>query len=233
VIAITFALPAESSGLVARLREETRSACGGTEIIHGKIDNESVAILHTGVGGKICRRRMEDFLQDRQLDCLISAGFAGAVREDLQVGDLVLAENFSDPQLLSEAQRLLSDYKVHVAKLFTSGAIIDSVEERNRIAGQHGAVAVDMETETIAEVCRARGIPLLSLRVISDSLREPFPAPPSVLFDIEEQRTDSGRLSLYLLRHPGAVFSLIRFARQIAKARKALTNAIADVVRKR
>lgn len=232
MIAITFALPAESSGLVALLREEKRSPCGNTQIIHGKIDNESVAISHTGVGEKICWQRMENFFRDRQFDYLISAGFAGAVREDLSVGDLVLAENFSDPQLLAAAQKILSGRKVHVAKLFTSSAIIDSVGARSRIASEHGAIAVDMETGMIAQVCRARGIPLLSLRVISDSLREPFPAPPSVLFDIERQRTDSAKLSLYFLRHPGAVWSLIRFARQIARARKVLTDAIVDVVRK-
>lgn len=232
MIAITFALPAESSGLVALLREKKRSACGNTRITHGRIDNASVAILHTGVGGKVCRQRMEDFLRDRQFDYLVSAGFAGAIREHLQVGDLVLAENFSDPQLLSTAQRILSDRKIHVAQLFTSSTIIDSLAERNKIADQQGAVAVDMETETIAQICRARGIPLLSLRVISDSLRDPFPAPPSILFDIERQRTNIGNLSLYLLRHPITVWSLIRFARQIARARKVLTDAIADLVRK-
>ena len=172
------------------------------------------------------------FLQDRQFDYLISAGFAGALREDLQVGDLVLAENFSDPHLLSIAQRILNDRKMHVAKLFTSSAVIDSPAGRNKIAAQQNAVAVDMETETIAQVCRAPGIPVLSLRVVSDSLREPFPAPPNVLFDIERQRTDIGRLLLYLLRHPGAVWPLIRFARQTARARKVLTNAIVDLIRK-
>jgi len=218
VIAITFALPAESSGLDALLRE--------------KIDNKLVSIFYTGVGETICRERMEYSLPDRQFDYLISSGFAGALREDLQVGDLVLAENFSDPQLLSTAQRILSDRKVHVAKLFTTNAIIDSPAGRNKIADQQDAVAVDMETETIAHVCRARGIPLLSLRVISDSLGEPFPAPPGVLFDIERQRSNIGKLSLYLLRHPGAVWPLIRFERQIARARKVLTNAIVDLIRK-
>ena len=230
MIAITFAVPAESSGLVALLREEKRLPCGNTRIIHGKIDNKSVALFHTGVGETVCWQRMENLFRDRQFDYLISAGFAGAIREDLSVGDLVLAENFSDSQLLSSAQKILSGRKLHVGELFTSRAIIDSVGERNRIAGQHGAVAADMETETIARVCRARGIPLLSLRVISDSSREPFPAPPNVLFDMERQRTDSGKLSLYLLRHPGAVWSLIRFARQIARARKTLTDAIVDLV---
>lgn len=232
MIALTFALPAESSAFLRLLADKIRCDRGGVYAICGKIDNREIEILHTGVGRKFSEQRMALFLQDRQFDYLISAGFAGALREDLQVGDLVLAENFSDPHLLSIAQPILTDRKMHVAKLFTSNAIIESVDQRNKIAAQQNAVAVDMETETIAQVCRAPGIPVLSLRVVSDSLREPFPAPPNVLFDIERQRTDIGRLLLYLLRHPGAVWPLIRFARQTARARKVLTNAIVDLIRK-
>lgn len=232
MIAITFALPAESSGVIALLPEKKNAPCGSTRIIQGKIDNEAVAMFHTGVGKSVCRQRMEDFLQDRQFNLLISTGFAGALREDLNVGDLVLAENFSDPRLLSTARRILDGRKIHVAALFTSNAMIDSPGERNRIAGQQGAVAVDMETETIAQMCRERGIPLLSLRVISDSLHEPFPAPSGVLFDIKRQRTDNRGLSLYLLKHPTAIWRLIRFARQIARAREVLTDAIVELAGK-
>ena len=73
--------------------------------------------------------------------------------------------------------------------MLTVPALIDSSEERERIARESGASAVDMETEFIARACAAHGIPLLSLRVITDTPTEPFLAPPSVLFDIEQQRT--------------------------------------------
>jgi nucleoside phosphorylase len=160
---------------------------------------------------------------------LISSGFAGGAREDLQVGDLILSENFSDRQLLLQAQRILTEHKTHTAKLFTSATIVDSIVERNKIAREHGAAAMDMETECIAQACVARGIRMLSLRVISDTPRKPFPAPPRALFDIERQRTNVTRLALYFLKHPMAVGRLIRFARQIARARESLTNAIVAV----
>ena len=78
---------------------------------------------------------------------------------------------------------------IHEADLLTVRALIDSSDERNEIARTSGAAAVDMETEFIARACAEHGIPLLSLRVITDTPREPFPAPPNVLFDIEQQRT--------------------------------------------
>ncbi len=55
--------------------------------------------------------------------------------------------------------------------------------------------------------------------------------PPSVLFDIESQRTSLGRLVAYLFRHPTSIWRLLGFTRQIAHARAVLTEAIVDVIR--
>jgi len=232
MIAISFALPAESSGLVGLLREKKRASSDGGKIVYGKIDNHSVAILHTGVGRKSCEPKIDNFLRLEQPRCLISSGFAGAGREDFQVGDLIVAENFSDRELVSKAQRILVGGNVRIAKLFTAATIVDSIAARKEIARKSGADAIDMETELIAQACSARGIPILSLRVISDSLREPFPAPPSILFDIERQRTNAAKLSRYLIKHPSALFGLFRFARQLMRARRILTDAIRTLVSK-
>jgi hypothetical protein len=89
-----------------------------------------------------------------------------------------------------------------------------------------------METRFIARTCAARGVPLLSLRVISDTPRELFPASADVLFDIERQRTPISKLAKYFLAHPNRVPHLIRFARRIALARKILADALVAVVRK-
>jgi hypothetical protein len=87
-----------------------------------------------------------------------------------------------------------------------------------------------METESIAEACARREIPLLSLRAISDTAALPFPAPADILFDLEEQRTRSGRLTRYLLTHPLAIVRLMRFARRIAAARAELAIALKQLV---
>ena len=232
MIALTFALPAESSGLVDLLREKKRASSSGGKIVYGKIENQSIAILHTGVGRKSCQLKIDNFLRTERPRRLISSGFAGATGGDFQVGDLIVAENFSDRELVSEAQQILTDGNVRTAKLFTSTTIVDSIDARNEIARTNGADAVDMETEVISQACSVRGVPMLSLRVISDSLRQPFPAPPSILFDLERQRTNAAKLSLYLINHPGALFDLFRFARQITQARRILTDAIVDLLRR-
>jgi adenosylhomocysteine nucleosidase len=231
MIAVTFALPVESTGLIAQLRGANRIMSGDAPIIEGKIDNRLVAVFHTGVGREKCRSEIEKLLSGQQFDCLISAGFAGAVRESLQVGDLFLAENFSDRQLLFNARRILVDNNACTGRLFTSTSIIESVAQREEVARVSGAAAVDMETEAIAQACRARGTPMLSIRVISDSLDKRLPAPAGILFDVERQRTNLAKLVPYVLSHPTIGWHLIRFARRIARSREALTNAIVAFVR--
>jgi hypothetical protein len=108
--------------------------------------------------------------------------------------------------------------------------MIEAGEERIKIAQATGAAGVDMETEFIARACAERAIPLLSLRVISDTPREPFPAPATVLFDMERQRTSIMNLGLHLLKHPSAIPRLITFSRKIARAREILANAIVSIL---
>ena len=218
MIAITFALRAESAQLAAQLHEK-------------KINDRPIVIWHTGVGQKHCLLRMNEFLKSEPPDYLISSGFAGGVDADLQVGDLILAENFSDRQLLAKAEQILTAYKVKPVKLFTSATIIDSIADRNEIAHANNAAAVDMETAVVADVCATHGVRMLSLRVITDSVQDPLPVPPAVLFNIDRQQTDFATLLRYLLRHPGATRRLLNFSGQIARARAVMTNAIVALLR--
>jgi nucleoside phosphorylase len=230
MIAVTFALPAESPEFLRCLSNKSRTDRNGIRAIRGKIDDRTIEVLHTGVGENVCRQRVRKFLQGQQFDCLISTGFAGALNDRLQVGDLLLAENFSTVDLSGETLSP-SSFPIHIADLLTAPALIDSSEERNKIAHTSGAAAVDMETEYIARACAEHSVPLLSFRVISDTPREPFPVPTKVLFDIERQRTHMLKLAAFFLAHPNRVPRLIKFARRIARARKTLANALVDVTR--
>lgn len=230
MIAITFALPAESSEFLKRLNNKSQFDRNGVSIVRGNIGDCEVEVTHTGVGEKACRELIGKFLKDAQFHLLISTGFAGALSDQLQVNHLVLAENFSTVDL-KHAQLSLSNMSIHAANMLTVPALIDSSEERERIERESGAAAVDMETEFIARACAAHGIPLLSLRVITDTPLNSFPAPPHVLFDIEQQRTRMTALAKFFLAHPNRVPRLVQFARRIAQARKTLANALVEIVR--
>jgi nucleoside phosphorylase len=230
-IAVTFALPSESSEFLRRLNNKSRSVRNGIQIGLGKIDNRDVAVLHTGVGEKVCRQRLAKFLQDQQFDCLISAGFAGALNEELRIGDLLLARNFSVIEL-NDKHTVFASLHIREADLLTVPHLIDSSEQLKETAHISGAAAVDMETEFIARTCAEHGIPLLSLRVITDTPRAPFPAPAHILFDVEHQRTRVAALSMFFLTHPNRIPRLFQFARRIAHAREILAKGLVTTVQK-
>ena len=226
-IAVTFALPAESSEFLRRLGNKSRANRNGIRTVRGTIGHRAIEVIHTGVGENICRKRIGKFLENQQFDFLISAGFAGSLNHELQVNDLLVARNFSTVNLKHPS---LSNVSIYAANMLTVPALIDSSEERERIARESGASAVDMESEFIARACAARGIPLLAVRVITDTPTQPFPAPPSVLFDIQQQRTHVALLARFFLAHPGRMRGLVQFARRIARARKTLSNALVRIV---
>lgn len=231
MIAITFALPAESADFVRRLENARPNSREGVESVRGRLHGRAVAVIHTGVGRKSCRERLEVLLHRENFDYLISAGFAGALEKDLRVGQLLVSENFSSPELLRSPKLNLAKESTFLGKLVTVPRIVESLGDRERLHRKHGAAAVDMETEVIAELCRAHNLPMLSIRAISDAASDPFPAPAHVLFDVAKQRTDFVRLSAYLIAHPAAFGRLNAFRKRITVARKALADALDGIVR--
>jgi adenosylhomocysteine nucleosidase len=226
-LAVTFALPSESAEFLRQLGNKSRVKKNGISIVRGTIGHRSIEVIHTGVGEDICKKRIEKFLENQQFDFLISAGFAGSLNHQLQVNDLVAAKNFSTADLKHAS---VSNVSIYAGNMLTVRALIDSGEERERIGRESGASAVDMETEFIGRACADRGIPLLALRVITDTPSQPFPAPPSVLFDVQQQRTHLGAFAKFFITHPGRIPGLVQFARRIARARKTLASALNAVV---
>jgi hypothetical protein len=161
---------------------------------------------------------MARFLQDRQLDCLISAGFAGALNDQLTLA-ISARPNFSTAEL-GKARPLLANLPIHVANLLTVPSIIDSSEERNRIARATGAAAVDMETELSRALLREHGVPLLCSARSAIHRVSTFPALAHVLSNVERQRTSAMGLVLYLCKHPTRFVGIDSLLSQISRARR-------------
>src|SRR5207244_12673638 len=119
---------------------------------------------------------------------------------------------------------------VVVCKIHAAALIVEPAVYRYEIGRKHGAIAIDMETKTITRLCADRSIPVLALRVISDSPAAPFPAPPNVLFDIEAQRTKFTALVAYLARDPASAVRLAQFSQQITRAKPKLADALCPVI---
>lgn len=236
-IALTFALPDESRAFAAALRD--RSVLAGTghlPVITGRWGSQRVTIVHTGVGeSPPYRKRLHELLsgRDHHLEkprLLISSGYAGGLQSGTEVGDLIFGTNVSHPDLLRKAAVLLSARPVRTGVLSTQPSIAETVAGKRALGAATGAVAVDMETAWIADVCAETATPMLSLRVISDAVEQPFPVPGNILFDARRQRPRYLALPAWLLVHPGSVVPFIRFVRGLDRARVHLAEALQTLV---
>jgi len=110
-------------------------------------------------------------------ELIISTGFAGALRKDIAAGDLVLDRarsnhNFSD-QVADIAKS--NGMACHQGSFYTSDQIVSKSRQKIDLGAKSGAVAVDMESQSIFEVLRAQKAPLLFLRAVSDEIDQDLP----------------------------------------------------------
>ena len=161
---------------------------------------------------------------------VISAGYAGGLAPRLRAGDLVLGENHSDARLAAEARRWLKDEPLHGGSIVSRDRVAATAAAKSALAAEAGALAVDMETEWIAGVCAGAGVPMLSLRVISDAADQDFPVPGHILFNAARQRPRYLALPAWLLSHPGRIAPFAAFVRGLGPARARLTRALRVLV---
>jgi nucleoside phosphorylase len=162
---------------------------------------------------------------------LVSFGVAGAVKDDLQIGDVVVARytclldkgnpsQFQGLASLSDAARQASAQALQRrgARLVSGTAI--TTQGSHAIQSQLERMAypvLEMETFGIAGVAAEQGIPLLALRSVSDGPQAPIPFDLEAVTD-EESNLQIGELIKMALRHPLIILKSIRLIRNVEEA---------------
>jgi adenosylhomocysteine nucleosidase len=164
---LVFALPEEARVVRRRLRH-AKSDGGGWR---GVLADRKVAIRFVGIGGTAVDQ-LEPALLELKPRLILSSGFAGSTRSLLEPGDFVLATNYSTTKL---GAQLMQQKIIDAAGAFTHVAALASVEDKWALNRSQKSVAVDMESESIARVCRRTNTPLLTVRMISDGINESIP----------------------------------------------------------
>lgn len=208
MIAVTFAVPHESH----ELRRALKSAPGET------------LIVHTGIGTAAAEKSVAALLAAHRPRLLISAGYAGALDPALAHGELFVAENFTSPELLDRCN-------ARRGILTTQETAAETPAQKSALARGTGAQAVDMETSAIARVCAAHGVPMLSLRAISDTAAADIPVPLHISYDLVRQRPRIAGLLTFLARNPSRILPFARFVRGLTPAREAMTAAILAILK--
>lgn len=166
-------------GLVAEVRWEVRTLFRrfklrpvnmAKDAWEATVNGHVLRLCLSGMVPAHARTRVTRFLDAYQPDLMISCGLAGALRPHVGVGDLIVQTDF--PILAERADDALREAGVpyHVGPLVTVTKPILSPVDRYELAGRTQAIGVDMESQTIAALCRTRGIPSLAIKGVSDGM---------------------------------------------------------------
>jgi len=234
-ILVTFAVDAEFAPWrkLGRLRSRT---AGHLEIFNAELGRASVDFAVTGMGAGNASRAAEALMSAKKYDVCISSGFAGALSDKHRIGDILVAEGVQ--QLGGSKTLLCSRNLTHAARcdgaeqvrlFLTSDHVIRTIEERERLAAFAGAV--EMESFGVACVAEAHGLPVVAIRVISDTTDRDLPARIDTMID-ERGRLNLGGVVRGIARHPLQIPALIRLGRESRTAAEALANFLDAFIKK-
>ena len=202
-----------------------------------------VFVLVVGIGRRNAEKSIRDFLTaaPSQPDLVLTCGFAGGLNPELKIGDVLFempawktgnAESKSQSSIgkapLPLQQALLAA-GARPAKFFCADRVAVTVAEKQQLREKTGADAVEMESAAIHEVCRERGIPSVTVRVISDAAGEDLPLDFNVLSK-PDKNLDFGKLALAIARSPGKIGALLQLQKKTGHAARRLAAVLDKLV---
>lgn len=190
-IGIIVAMRKELDLLLPLLQDGEESRMGGFEFHRGKMGRHDVMLMQCGIGKVNAAMGTLMLVNNFTPNYVINTGVAGGADTKVNVMDVVagarvayhdvwcgpesvLGQVQGLPLYFEGAKRLIDlvperDH-IHKGLICSGDQFIDTIEAVNRIKGNFPeALAVDMESGAIAQVCHLNKVPFLALRVISDS----------------------------------------------------------------
>lgn len=199
-----------------------------------------ISILITGIGCQNAEKSVREFLAANSPGLVLTCGFAGGLNPDMVFGTVVfeltdrrdeLHESQTEKKVRdsqsSSLRGKLADAGAKPAKIFCADRIATTIAEKKKLRDETGADAVEMESEAIHVVCRERGIPCATVRVISDTAQEDLPMDFNALTK-PDKSLDYGKLFLAIAKSPGKIGALM----QLQKKTNFAAKQLADVLQK-
>jgi adenosylhomocysteine nucleosidase len=123
-----------------------------------------------------------------------------------------------------------SQRRLHIGRLLTADRIIREPEEKRALGTRYGALAVDMESWAVAEVCRNEKIRFLAVRVISDAVGDTLPEDIDFLIKRWSTAGRIGAAAGAILRRPSSIKDMWQLKEDALVASERLAKFLAGIV---
>jgi adenosylhomocysteine nucleosidase len=219
-------------GVIAALPLEARCLVGRKLAPGERVELHPGWIQLCGIGRDKALNAAQSLL-NAGATALLSWGIAGGLDPTLSAGTLVLPQQVIgadnsifpvDGEWRNRLQHRVAEYvAISNGTLQESLSVFTHPSQKQDLAKRTGAVAVDMESASVAQVAHRASVPFMAVRVIVDQAVTVIPS--SALSAIDAY----GRLQIFplvasLLAHPGDLPALISLGCAFRAAQKTLST---------
>jgi len=167
-----------------------------------------------------------EWLIEQGVDGLLSFGFAGGLDPALAPGAIIVPEAVLDGDMVhTTAPHLSTPLGLRGGTLLAGTTVAATAADKARLFARTGALAIDLETGSVARVATRHGVPFAALRAICDPAGRTLPPAALVALD-RHGAIGILRVLASLASHPWQIPSLITLGRDAAAARAALRQRV-------
>jgi len=195
-IAIMGAMPEEIEPLIAKLDNVSSMIYAANTYYEGTYKGQDVVVAYSKIGKVFATLTATILIEKFKCDMLLFSGVAGAIADDLKIGDLIIADGLcqhdlditafghphgyvpegevcipTDVNLRNIAKTVAETKGISLREgvIATGDQFVADPERKEWIGETFKAHALEMEGASVAVVCSALNIPFFILRAISDS----------------------------------------------------------------
>ncbi|HTV48815.1 MAG TPA: hypothetical protein VMG59_10275 [Phycisphaerae bacterium] len=191
---------------------------------------ENIVIEQIGVRGTNLRDILPRYMHS-PIAGIITAGVAGALSPELDIGDLVIDSASSDTQRVADFMNTMSNSRrVYVGPVHTSKTMISTPEEKKKIFNETQAVIVEMENQITRQFASRRNVPWLGIRAVSDTAFDHLP-PEVMRFVNKSGNIRPWEVTMGLARRPLLIPQVIRLGKHTGIATQRLSDGIGAILR--
>lgn len=217
--AIIAAMPGELKPLV---RNWPHSSRNGIHFWAQRNEEEEWIAACAGAGQGAATRAFAAIEEGGPISLVISAGWAGALRDSLAAGT---AHNIAGVIDANTGERFTCEAGAGELWLATSPRVADRAEKLC-LAATYNAALVDMEAAAIARLAALREIPFYCIKGISDSFNTELPDLNPFLDT--NGRFHTARFALFAAFHPSYWPALIQMGENSKKASRNIAESLRE-----
>jgi len=173
-------------------------------------------VLMTGIGVRKASRALQSYLASHHPSLVLTCGFAGGLNPRHRLGQVLIDDTAGGP-----FRGRIRDMDVFPGTFVHSDRVVVTAREKAVLHEVSSADAVEMESSTIATLCQQHGIPVIVLRVISDTATEDLPLDFNRYSNLDGSLS-MGRLLLGIAASPSIIPDLMAFQGRLKQASKSL-----------